>query len=157
MISSAFSLLIGTVGLWAGVKQLRNRTKLNHWPTTKGRVIERATFQPDIPALGPPAYRHSPLVKYVYQVSGKEFTNDRIRPKRIQQPQHNTRKWAQKTANSFADEVTVHYNPEDPSESFLVQTSRAMLYIVCGASCLAILLGLLFLLGFFAEVSRARP
>jgi hypothetical protein len=145
IISAAFSFLIGTVGLWAGVKQLRNRTNLNHWPTTKGRVIERGTFQPDIPALGPPAFRHSPLVRYVYQVSGKEFTNDRIRPKRIQQPQHNTRKWAQKKAESFADDVTVHYNPEDPSESFLVQTSRAMLYIVCGASCLAILLGLLFL------------
>jgi hypothetical protein len=148
IISAAFSFLIGTVGLWAGVKQLRNRTKLNHWPTTKGRVIERGTFQPDIPASGPPAFRHSPLVRYVYQVSGKEFTNDRIRPKRIQQPQHNTRKWAQKKADSFADDVTVHYNPEDPSESFLVQTSRAMLYIVCGASCLAILLGLLFLLVF---------
>jgi hypothetical protein len=148
IISAAFSFLIGTVGLWAGFKQLRNRTNLNTWPTTKGKVIERATYQPFIPAAGPPAFRHSPLVKYVYQVSGKEFTNDSIRPKRIQLPQHNTKKWAQKRADSFADEVTVHYNPEDPSEAFLVQTSGAMLYIVIGASCLAILLGLLFLLVF---------
>jgi len=148
IISAAFSFLIGTVGLWAGFKQLRNRTKLTAWPMTKGRVIERGTFQPDIPALGPPAFRHAPLVKYVYQIGGKEFTNDRIRPKRIQQPQHNTKKWAEKRAESFADEVTVHYNPEDPSESFLVQTSKAMLYIVIGSSCLAILFGLLFLLVF---------
>jgi len=148
IISGVFSLLIGTVGLWTGLKQLRNRGALNKWPTTKGRVFERDTFQPDIPALGPPAFRHAPLVKYVYYVGGKEFTNDRIRPKRIQQPQHNTKEWAQKTANTFPDEVTVHYNPEDPGESFLVQTSRAVLYIVCGASCLAILLGLLFLLVF---------
>jgi hypothetical protein len=148
IISAAFSFLIGTVGLWAGFKQLRNRTKLNTWPMTKGRVIERGTFQPDIPALGPPAFRHAPLVKYVYKIGGKEFTNDRIRPKRIQQPQHNTKKWAEKRAESFADEVTVHYNPEDPSESFLVQTSKAMLYIVIGSSCLAILFGLLFLLVF---------
>ena len=111
-------------------------------------MIERGTFQPDIPALGPPAFRHSPLVKYVYQVAGKEFINDRIRPKRIQQPQHNTKKWAQKMAESFPAKVSVHYNPEDPSESFLVQTSRAMLYIVVAASCLAILFGLLFLLVF---------
>ena len=148
IISGAFSLLIGTVGLWTGFKQLRNRVALNKWPTTKGRVFERGTFQPDTPALGPPAFRHAPLVKYAYQVGGQELTNNRIRPKRIQQPQHNTKKWAQKMANSFADEVTVHYNPEDSSESFLVQTSRAMLYIVCAASCLAILLGLLFLLVF---------
>jgi hypothetical protein len=148
IISAAFSLLIGTVGFWAGFKQLRNRTKLNQWPTTKGRVIERGTYQPFIPAAGPPAFRHSPLVKYVYQVSDKEFINDSIRPKRIQLPRHNTKEWAQKMAESFPDEVTVIYNPEDPGESFLVQTPRAMLYIVIGASCLAILLGLLFLLVF---------
>ena len=151
IISAAFSFLIGTIGLWAGLKQLSNRTELNRWPTTKGRVIERGTYQPFIPAAGPPAFRHSPLVKYVYQVSGKEFTNDCIRPKRIQLPQHNTMKWAEKMAQSFPDEVTVHYNARDPSESFLVQTSRAMLYIVCGASCLAILLGLLFLLVFSSK------
>jgi hypothetical protein len=148
IISAAFAFLIGSVGLWAGFKQLRNRTELNTWPTTRGKVIERGTFQPDIPALGPPAFRHAPLVKYVYQVSGIEFTNDRIRPKRIQQPQHNTKKWAQKKSESFPDEVSVHYNPEDPSESFLLQTSRLMLYVVVGSSCLAILFGLLFLLVF---------
>jgi len=148
IISAAFSFLIGSVGLWAGFKQLRNRTKLDTWPTTRGKVIERGTFRPDIPALDPPAFRHAPLVKYAHQVSGKEFTNDRIRPKRIQQPQHNTKKWAQKKAESFPDEVSVHYNPEDPSESFLLQTSRLMLYVVVGSSCLAILFGLLFLLVF---------
>ena len=148
IISAAFAFLIGSVGLWAGLKQLRNRVALNSWPTTKGKVIERGTFQPFIPAAGPPAFRHSPLVKYVYQVSGKEFISDSIRPKRIQLPQHNTKKWAQKKAESFPDEVSVHYNPEDPSESFLLQTSRLMLYVVVVSSCLAILFGLLFLLVF---------
>jgi hypothetical protein len=52
---------------------------------------------------------------------------------------------------AFADQVTVHYNPEDPSESFLVQTSRAMLYIVVGAAGLAILFGLFFLLVFLPK------
>ena len=148
IISIAFAFLIGSVGLWAGLKQLRNRVALNSWPTTKGKVIERGTFRPFIPAAGPPAFRHSPLVKYVYQVSGKEFISDSIRPKRIQLPQHNTKKWAQKKAESFPDEVSVHYNPEDPSESFLLQTSRLMLYVVVVSSCLAILFGLLFLLVF---------
>jgi hypothetical protein len=147
-ISAGFAFLIGTVGLWTGFKQLKNRVALNTWPTTKGKVIERGTFKPDIPHLGPPAFRHAPLVKYIYQVHGKEFTNDRIRPKRIQQPQMNTIQWAQKKAKAFPDEVTVHYNPEDPSESFLLQTSRLLLYIVVGSSCLAILFGLLFLLVF---------
>jgi hypothetical protein len=67
IISAAFSFLIGTVGLWTGFKQLRNRAALNIWPTTKGRVIERGVYEPYMPAAGPPAFRHSPLVKYVYQ------------------------------------------------------------------------------------------
>jgi ABC-type uncharacterized transport system permease subunit len=46
----------------------------------------------------------------------------------------------------FADEVTVHYNPEDPSESSLLQTPKVLLYIVIVASCLAITYGLMFLL-----------
>jgi hypothetical protein len=146
ILAGAFAWVIGIVGLWTGFRQLRNRAALNHWPLTKGKVIERGTYKPYIPAAGPPAFRHAPLVKYVYQVAGGEFINDRIRPKRIQQPQHNTQKWAQKTANKFADEVEVHYNPEDPSESFLVQTPAILLYIVIGASCLAILFGVVLLL-----------
>lgn len=146
IISCAFALLIGGVGVWAGFKQLRNRKVLNGWRTTRGKVLERGTYQPDVPSLGPPAFRYAPLVKYAYRVDGREFVNDCIRPKRIQLPQHNTREWARKKAASFADEVTVHYNPEDPSESFLVQTPKIMLYIVIVASCLAMMYGLMFLL-----------
>ena len=146
IFAGAFALLIGIVGLWTGFKQLRNRAALNRWPITKGKVIERGTYKPYIPTAGPPAFRHAPLVKYVYQVAGREFINDRIRPKRIQQPQHNTKKWAQKTANRFPDEVDVHYNPEDPSESFLVQTPKILLYGLMGASCFAILFGVVLFL-----------
>jgi hypothetical protein len=145
-ISFAFCLLIGGVGVWTGFKQLKNHAALNHWLTTRGKVIERGTYQPDVPALGSPGFRYAPLVKYVYQVDGREFVNDSIRPKRIQLPQHNTLEWARKKAASFADEVTVHYNPEDPGESFLDQTPKVMLYIVIVASCLMILFGMMFLL-----------
>jgi hypothetical protein len=148
IITAAFAFLIGAVGLWTGFKALRNRLQLNRWPATKGRVVERGTYQPEFGGNGPPAFRHSPLVRYVYHVANQEFTNNSIRPKRIQLPRQNTEQWALQTAQSFPDEVTVHYNPADPSESFLVQTPRVMLYIVIGASCLAIMFGLLFLLVF---------
>ena len=90
ILACAFAWVIGGVGLWTSFKQLRNRAALDRWPITRGKVIERGTYQPYIPTAGPPAFRHSPLVKYVYDVGGKEFISDRIRPKRIQQPQHNT-------------------------------------------------------------------
>jgi hypothetical protein len=146
IFAATFAWVIGIVGIWTGVKQLRNRSALNRWPIQKGKVIERGTYQPYIPTAGPSAFRYAPLIRYVYQVDGKEFTSDSIRPKRIQQPQHNTQKWAQAAANKFADEVTVHYNPEDPSESFLVQTPTILLCAVIGASCVAILFGAVLLL-----------
>lgn len=143
--SAAFAFLISIVGVWTGFKQLRNRTLLNSWPTTNGRVIERGTYQPAIAMRSTSAFRHAPLVKYSYQVNAQNFVNDRIHPQRIQQPQHSTQKWAQKRAQTFADEVTVHYNPDDPTESFLIQTPKRILYIVIGASCLAGLFGVVLL------------
>jgi Protein of unknown function (DUF3592) len=143
---AAFAFLIGTVGVCAGFKQLRNRAALNGWPTTKGRVIERGTFQPNIATLSKNAFRYTPLVKYAYQVNDQDLVNNYIHPKRIQLPQHSTKEWAQKRAESFADEVTVHYNPEDPAEAYLVQTPKRMLYIVIGASSVALLFGVILLL-----------
>ncbi len=146
IIAGAFGLLLGGVGVWTGFRQLRNRAALDGWHTTEGKVIERGTCKPNVPAVSAPAFQYAPLVRYVYQVAGKEFVNDCIRPKRIQLPERNTIKWAQKRAESFPDKVIVHYNPEDPAESFLVQTSKSVLYIVIGASCLVMLFGALFLL-----------
>jgi hypothetical protein len=116
---------------------------LNEWHTTTGRVIERGTFRATT-GTSSPAFSHAALVKYVYQVDGQEFVNDCIRPKQIQLPEHSTKKWAQKKAESFPDEVTVHYNPANPGESFLVQTRKRTLYTVIVGSCLAILFGVFY-------------
>ena len=140
--SGIFALLIGVVGIWLGFKQLRNRKLLNQWKTTQGKIVERGIFQPDIPMLSPPAFRYSPLVRYVYQVDGKDFENNWINPKRIQAPQHGTRKWAQKRVDSFPSEVTVHYNSDDPGESYLIQTSKLALYIMVTLSFLVLLVGI---------------
>lgn len=135
IFAGTFALVIGVVGLWTGFKQLRNRRLLDRWPTTSGRVIERGIFEPQVPA-GTPAYRYAPLIRYRYEVDGRELTNNYIHPKRIQLPRHSTRAWAQKRADEIPDEVVVHYNPDDPSESFLFQTPKKILYTVVVASIL---------------------
>ncbi|HYW73374.1 MAG TPA: DUF3592 domain-containing protein [Pyrinomonadaceae bacterium] len=145
IIGAGFAFLIGLVGLWTGVRQFRNRAALNNWPTTAGRVVERGTFQPNIATATQSAFRHAPLVRYAYQVGGQEFTSDQIRARRIQQPQHNTESWAQKKAASYPDDVVVHYNPEDPGESFLEKTPAPLLCIVIAASCFAVLFGVILL------------
>jgi len=141
-VSGIFALLIGIGGLWTGLRALKNRRLLNQWKTTQGKVIERGVYQPNLPMLSAPAFRYAPLVRYAYQVDGKEFVNNCIHPRRIQLPPHNSRKWAQKKADGFADDVTVHYNSADPAESYLIQTSKAALYTLVALSFLALLIGI---------------
>jgi len=149
IIAGLFGLLIGIAGLWTGFNKLKTRVALDRWSTVKGTVVERGTYQPNIASLSTPAFRYAPLVKYVYQVNGKEFVNDCIHPKLIQLAEHSTKKWAHKRAVLFADDVVVHYNPEDPSESFLVQTPKWKLYTLMGCACVALLFGVMFLLTIF--------
>jgi len=150
LIAGIFGLLLGVVGFYTGVKQLKNRELFSRWQTTKGRVIERGIYEPRT-AVALPAFRHAPLIKYRYSVAGEEFTNNSILPIRIQLPQHNTRKWAERQAASFPEEVVVYYNPEDAAESYLKLTSRWTLYLVLASSCLLIAVGGAFLLMFAAK------
>jgi hypothetical protein len=148
LIAGIFGLVLGLAGLWTGIRALKNRALADRWPTTNGRVIERGIYQPDQPMRSAPAFRHAPLVRYRYEVGGKEFVSHWILPRHIQLPRHNTKKWAQKQADSFADEVLVHYNPQDPAESHLTNASKGALMAVLIASGFAMLLGCLFLLKF---------
>ena len=150
LIAGIFGAVLGLVGIWTGIRLLKKRTLFDQWKTTSGHVIERSTYSPNQAMLSAPAFRHAPLVRYQYEVNGRNFESIWILPRQIQLPRHGSIKWAQRQAESFADEVVVHYNPEDPAESYLKVTSRSTLYIVIGASCVAILIGLLFLLVYFA-------
>jgi len=146
IVSGIFSLLLGSVGLWTGLRQLKNRRMLSNWKTTPGKVIERGTYRPNIASTSPSAFRYSPLVKYSYHVDGAEFINDAVHPRRIQLPRHSSLKWAQKQAESFPGEVIVHYNSDDPGESYLLMTSKLVLGTVMALGVLLILVGLVVLL-----------
>ena len=150
LIAGLFGLLIGFVGGWTGIRLLKKRTVVNQWKTTRGRISERGTYLPGQAMLSAPAFRHAPLVRYQYEVAGKKFESIWILPRQIQLPRHGTKKWAQRQAESFANEVVVHYNPDDPSESYLTLTSKSTLYVVIAASCVAMLIGLLFLIVYFS-------
>ena len=146
LIAGIFGTVLGLVGLGTALRGFKNRGQLQHWKTTSGRVIERGVYQPDQPMRSAPAFRYSPLIRYSYQVDGKDFTSNAILPRRIQLPQHSTKKWAQRQADAYTDEVVVHYNPTDPAESYLKQVSKTTLYVLIGFSIFALVLGVLFLL-----------
>ena len=91
------------------------------------------------------------MIKYTYQVGDQEFTGDRVHPKRIQASRYKAAERAEAQLSSAGSEVSVHYNPADPAESFLIQTPRQTAYILFGVSGAALLVGLIFLLAWLVK------
>jgi uncharacterized membrane protein YkgB len=145
IIAGTLGLLISGVAFWAAFRFLKTRPMLNRWNTVTGIVVERGTFVPTEADLTVPFFRHSPLVRYEYQVAGQTLVSDRIHPKRLVSPARNSLKWAQKRANSFPDEVLVHYNPADPTESFLEHVPNSVVSLYFLGGFLALLYGIMIL------------
>jgi hypothetical protein len=144
-IAGILGLLISGVAFWAALRLLRMRPILDRWATVNGTVTERGTFVPTEPDLTVPGFRHSPLVRYEYQVGGQTFVSDRIHPKRLVAPARNHLKWAEKRAASFPNEVLVHYNPENPSESFLERMPSSTAYLFFLGGLLALMYAVVIL------------
>ncbi len=155
IIGGLFGLVMASVIIWNSFVQVGNVSRLNSWKTTNGKVIERGTFRVTYTSMRSPALQHAPLVKYFYQVGEQKFTSDAILPKHIQLPEHSTVEWAQTRANSFPDDLTVYYNPENPSESFLVPVSRKTLYIMLIAGPVVVLISLVLLISGIGQMLKS--
>lgn len=148
-ISAIFLMVIGGVGGFALLMALRKRKQFQRWPNTQGRVIERGVYKPtNAGRTSSPSFRYAPRVKYVYTVNGKEYAGENLFHPEIQLPQTSSESWARKKADSFSDEITVNYNPENPADSFLVTSSKP-LFIIFTIVC-----GFLFLLGALILLTR---
>jgi len=152
IIAGIFGLIIAIVIIWNSFVQWANISRLNSWKAADGRIVERGAFRVTHANRGPSALQHSPLVRYVYQADGLEFTSDAILPKHIQLPERSTVEWAQARADSFPDHLTVYYNPENPSDSFLVPVSRKTFYIMMIAGPIVAMISLFLLIGGFFEM-----
>jgi hypothetical protein len=144
-LSGVLALLFSGVAFWLAFRLFKARPVLNRWNTVNGIVIERGTVVPTDPDLTVPFFRHAPLVRYEYQVNGQKYVNDRIYPKRLVAPARNTLTWAEKRANSFPNEILVHYNPANPSESFLENAPVSTVFLFFFAGFIPLLYGIMML------------
>jgi uncharacterized protein YegP (UPF0339 family) len=81
--------------------------------TANGKVIHREIY-----TSGLSSTRHHVLVKYIYEVNGKEYESSRIGYMRFF---YSTKESAEKAIESYRLDkpVTVYYSPTDPKESYL--------------------------------------
>ena len=108
------------------------------WPTVPGKILERKVGEPISAKRS-----YMPYVKYQYDVGDKHFINDQVYLIKRTGGLHDE---IQKLVDGLPDPVPVHYDPNNPGDSFLIVNPTGTKWILVGAGALALLMGLAQLL-----------
>jgi len=130
VLLSVVAAFIGAVSLSMGVKTARESARTRGWPTVPGRVLSKEVGR----SIGR-GRTHALRVKYAYSVAGKDYESARVHPLgEVGYPD------AQARIDALPAAVPVHYDPADPSRSFLLPmpASTTWIAIVFGAVVLAV-------------------
>lgn len=114
-----FLLVLGTVGLFAGVSLLRTSMKVGGWPVVEGRLTEKGIGPSTTTGASRAGRYFEPKIKYTYTVDGKGYTGDRLGPAVAAYGEAQ----AKALVAELPEQVQVHYNPQNPAEAFLQATS----------------------------------
>lgn len=143
-----FVLILGGLGLFLVIHSQRSKSKAlqsQSWPEIKGLITESRIKEKSDPEMGT---SYTPIVRYNYQVEGVMYEGKRIAFGSGME----FNIW-QKAAEYLKPypvdtEVSVFYNPDNPSDSVLIQVAqRTTVGLVIGIILLAITLCLVCLMG----------
>jgi hypothetical protein len=117
------TLFFGATALWFARRVYTEIRAGRDWPTVPGTILERG--------IGEPMKAHGrmflPHVKYTYSVAGAVHTNDQVYQVR-NSGGYPTR--IRKLVDSLPNPVPVHYDPTDPSRSYLVANPTSIVWIL---------------------------
>ena len=123
------------IALWIAARLRSDLAKSRNWPAVAGKIVERGveTMQTD-------ARSFTPRLKYSYTVAGKQYAGQQVyRTGRV----GSTKRSAQQLVDSLPDSIPVHYNPENPSEAFLLADPSRIFWIAAVFGIGAFIFGLL--------------
>lgn len=126
-------LFFGAVGIWAALSVSQALRRTRDWPTANGAILERGVGE----AMSQ-SHTFMPHVKYRYEVNGKTFTNDQVYAIRRT---GNLAPKVKELVDGLPDPVPVFYDPDDPSQSFLIRNSAASYWLLIAFSIFVCLLG----------------
>ena len=105
------------------------------WPTVPGTIIERG-----IETMRTDGRSFTPTVKYTYTVAGMEYAGQQLyRTGRA----GSSRQPAQRLVDGLPASIPVHYNPENPSEAFLLANPSRIFWIAAAFGGAAFVWGFL--------------
>jgi hypothetical protein len=139
MALALLTLFIGVTTTWVARYVYRELRINRRWPTVPGKILERGVGDP-LPGM---TRVYLPIVKYSYSVGGRDYTNDQVY---LIRKTGNLAPVIRQLVDSLPDPVPVHYDPQDPSRSYLLVNPMQTVWVIYGFAALAIILGLLRLL-----------
>lgn len=134
------SLVFGGGALWFARRLYAQIRVGRAWPTVTGTILARG--------VGAPMKAHGrmflPHVEYTYDVAGTAYTNDQVY---LVRDTGDRRPRIQKLVDDLPSSLPVHYDPADPSRSFLLVNRMGTVWLLTAAGVGAILLAPVHLAG----------
>jgi hypothetical protein len=144
-------LIIGGFAVYSGVKTLKHRKRVYHWPmVSTGKIISKTIGKRKLSGGGGTGANYRIDVEYEILVFGKIYTGHHYYAiELIGGERAMTYKMAEKMINNLQDPISVFYNPENPSESYMIKDHPWFMYF-------SLIVGILMLLasfiGFLSEI-----
>jgi hypothetical protein len=134
ILTATLTFAGSAIAFWISARLRRDRRKSRSWPAVSGKIIERGveTMQTD-------GRSFTPIVKYSYTVEGKEYSGRRVyRTGSV----GSSRRAAQRLVDGLPDSTPVYYDPENPSEAFLLPNPGYIFWIAAALGVFAFFWGL---------------
>jgi hypothetical protein len=122
MALAILTLVVGILAVGFGVHVFGKIRRERGWPTVPGKILERGVGG----AMGR-GRTYMPHAKYTYSVSGKSYTNDQVYLIRRTGGLHDK---MQQLVDGLPDPVPVHYDPNDPKQSYLLTNPMGTVWIL---------------------------
>ncbi len=145
-------LFIGGIFAAIGTRLVSSQIHaLNTWLPVKAHVFHRHIRSDD---SGNSDTTYEPRVWYTYTVRGQKYTSHRA----IYGGESSGYSWAEKITSHYpvGHSCTAYYDPQDPTQAFLVHKMDKLIWIFPGLGYLFFVIGLIGLIVMGTQFARAR-
>lgn len=138
--------IIGNAAIFGAIKFLRFSKKIKQWPSIKGHLNEKWLGKPTHTTTDTPDDMKI-FAKYSYFVNGVKYNGENVYALEIMKGERTAlSRMTNKTMRSIENDPKVYYNPNKPSESFLLFDRMWIFWILIIVGTLMILFSFLLLI-----------
>jgi hypothetical protein len=134
ILTAAFTFAGSGLAVRIAARLRSESRKSRNWPTVSGKILERG-----VEPMQTGRQSFSPKVRYSYTVGGTEYAGQQVyRTGRA----GSLKQSAQRLVDGLPESIPVHYNPDNPSEAFLLANPDRVFWIALAFGAGAFVWGL---------------